>query len=120
MPSRIVKTEKIARDKISESNCNISLAAIVVRGGVPISYGSNKKSNGHRGWSIHAEVNALKKLKRQKRGAEGADLYVYRFLANGDYGIAKPCESCMKEIINSGIRRVFYSDDDGLMKVIKI
>jgi len=120
MPSRIVKTEKIARDKISESNCNISLAAIVVRGGVPISYGSNKKSNGHRGWSIHAEVNALKKLKRQKRGAEGADIYVYRFLANGDYGIAKPCPDCMSEIISSGIKRIYYSDYDGKMKMMKV
>jgi|TARA_B100001564_G_scaffold354849_1_gene366137 deoxycytidylate deaminase len=118
MSSRVVKTERIARNKVKESTCLVSLAAIVVRGGVPISYGSNKKN--HRGYSIHAEVNALNKLKRQKSGAEGADIYVYRFLANGDYGLAKPCPDCMKEIKKSGIKRIFYSDYGGLMKIIKI
>jgi deoxycytidylate deaminase len=118
MSSRVIKTERIARDKVNESTCMTSLAAIVVRGGVPIAYGSNKKN--HRGYSIHAEVNALNRLKRQKNGARGADMYVYRFLANGNYGIAKPCSDCMKEIINSGIKRVYYSDYDGNMKIIKI
>ena len=118
MSSRIIKTEKIARDRINESTCRTSLAAIVVKGGVPIAFGSNKKN--HRGFSIHAEVNALNRLKRQKNGAEGADIYVYRFLANGDYGLAKPCSDCMSEIISSGIKRIYYSDYDGKMKMIKV
>jgi len=118
MPTRFEKTERIARDRMTQSTCKTSMAAIIVKGGVPISFGCNK--DGYRGRSLHAEANALNQLRWQKNGAEGADIYVYRFLANGNYGIAKPCENCMEQIISSGIRRVYYSDYEGIMKIIKI
>jgi len=118
MPTRIEKTEKIARKKVKESTCNTSMAAIVVKGGIPISFGFNKK--GYRGRSIHAEIVALNKLRWQKRGAKDSDIYVYRFLADGSYGIAKPCNKCMQTIISCGVKRIFYSDYEGVMKIIKV
>ena len=118
MPTRIEKTEKIARVKVNESTCNTSMAAIVVKGGIPISFGFNKK--GYRGSSIHAEVDALNKLRWQKRGAKDSDIYVYRFLADGGYGIAKPCDKCIKTIRSSGVKRIFYSDYEGIMKILKV
>ena len=118
MPTRINKTEKIAREKVNDSTCNISMAAIVVRGGIPISFGFNKK--GYRGGSIHAEVDALNKLRWQKRGAKDSNIYIYRFLADGGYGIAKPCDNCMETIRKFGVKRIFYSDYGQLMKAIKV
>lgn len=57
---------------------------------------------------LHAEANALTKVAKSGNSAEGATLYV----------TASPCLECSKLIIQSGIRRVVYSDeyrlDDGI------
>ncbi len=47
---------------------------------------------------VHAEANALR---HASSVPEGASLYV----------TLKPCSSCAKEIIQSGIRRVFFYED---------
>lgn len=57
---------------------------------------------------LHAEANAITKVARSNNSSEGATLYV----------TASPCIECAKLIIQSGIRRVVYSEpyhiDDGL------
>ena len=49
---------------------------------------------------LHAEANAITKVARSNNSAEGSTLYV----------TASPCLDCAKLIIQSGIRRVVYSD----------
>ena len=57
---------------------------------------------------LHAEANALTKVAKSGNSAAGATLYV----------TASPCMECSKLIIQSGIKRVVYSDeyrlDDGI------
>ena len=57
---------------------------------------------------LHAEANAITKLARSNNNSDGATLYV----------TASPCIECAKLIIQSGIKRVVYSEayrlDDGL------
>jgi dCMP deaminase len=57
---------------------------------------------------LHAEANAITKIARSGNNSEGATMYV----------TASPCIECAKLIIQSGIRRVVYSEtyriDDGL------
>lgn len=48
---------------------------------------------------LHAEANAITKIARSGNNSEGATLYV----------TDAPCIECSKLIIQSGIRRVFYS-----------
>ena len=61
---------------------------------------------------LHAEANALTKVAKSGNSAAGATLYV----------TASPCMECSKLIIQSGIKRVVYSDeyrlDDGI-KLLK-
>ena len=61
---------------------------------------------------LHAEANAITKVAQSGTSAAGATLYV----------TASPCMECSKLIIQSGIRRVVYSDeyrlDDGI-KLLK-
>ena len=61
---------------------------------------------------LHAEANAITKVAQSGNSAAGATLYV----------TASPCMECSKLIIQSGIRRVVYSDeyrlDDGI-KLLK-
>jgi dCMP deaminase len=57
---------------------------------------------------LHAESNAISKLAKSSESGEGADLFVTH----------SPCIHCAKLVHQSGIRRVFYSenyrDDAGL------
>ena len=57
---------------------------------------------------LHAEANAITKVAKSGNSSEGATLYV----------TASPCIECAKWIIQSGIKRVVYSEeyrlDDGL------
>ena len=50
---------------------------------------------------LHAEANAITKVAKSGNSSEGATLYV----------TASPCLECSKLIIQSGIRRVVYSDE---------
>lgn len=56
---------------------------------------------------LHAEANAITKVAKSSNSSEGATLYV----------TAAPCIECAKLIIQSGIKRVVYSElyrlDDG-------
>lgn len=57
---------------------------------------------------LHAEANAITKIARSNNSSDGATMYV----------TASPCIECAKLIIQSGIRRVVYSEkyrlEDGL------
>lgn len=49
---------------------------------------------------LHAEANAITKVARSNNSSDGATLYV----------TASPCIECAKLIIQSGIKRVVYSE----------
>ena len=57
---------------------------------------------------LHAEANAITKVARSGNSSDGATLYV----------TASPCIECAKLIIQSGIKRVVYSEhyrlEDGI------
>ncbi len=57
---------------------------------------------------LHAEANAITKVAKSNNSSEGSTLYV----------TTSPCMECAKLIIQSGIRRVVYSEEyrikDGL------
>jgi dCMP deaminase len=61
---------------------------------------------------LHAESNAIAKLAKSNDSGDGADLFVTH----------SPCIDCAKLIFQSGIRRVFYSEnyrDDSGIKFLK-
>ena len=57
---------------------------------------------------LHAEANAITKIARSNNSSDGATLYV----------TSSPCIECAKLIIQSGIKRVVYSEkyrlEDGI------
>ena len=52
-------------------------------------------------YAVHAEQNAITWAAKSDTAIRGGDLYVTTF----------PCSTCMKLIIASGIKRVFYGED---------
>lgn len=83
------------------------MAAIVVRGGAVIS----KAANLHR-MDCHAERRTL----RPHVDYTGADLYVVR----SNLGISKPCPECMKVIVESGVKNVFYFNKEKQIEKMRL
>lgn len=88
--------------------------AVIVRNGRIISYGWNKMKTHpkslHPFKAIHAEMDAIFKAKGK---AQGGTLYVARLTNVGIPMNSQPCPYCMATMIAAGIRRVFYTDNDG-------
>lgn len=57
--------------------------------------------DGHCVRTIHAEANALLQCAKFGVATEGADIYVTHF----------PCLQCCKQLIQAGIRTVYYAED---------
>ena len=64
--------------------------------------------------SVHAEIACLLSV-RQDIDWKKAKLYIYRICVGKPhgYGMARPCEACMSFIKEKGIRKIFYTTDDG-------
>jgi deoxycytidylate deaminase len=90
------------------------LGAVITRGNKIISLGYNKnkthtKSN-HSWKRLHAEITAIIKAKQD---ISGCSIYVFRETKQGQPAMARPCSSCMEAIREAGIKRVYYSSNDG-------
>lgn len=92
--------------------------AFVLSDGQIVSSGQNRKLQGElvmpwmRGFhSLHAEVDALRKL--SKRRARGADLFVVGYRPSGEPLLSRPCTRCQAVIRGYGILRVYYTDAEG-------
>lgn len=87
------------------------VGALIVKGKSIISDGYNGTPSGFENlcedeenktkpYVLHAEANAITKVAKSNNSSEGATLYV----------TASPCIECAKLIIQSGIKRVVYSE----------
>ncbi|MDR0686143.1 MAG: dCMP deaminase family protein [Dysgonamonadaceae bacterium] len=100
------------------------VGALIVRDKMIISDGYNGTPSGFENtcedddgktkpYVLHAEANAITKIARSNNSSNGATLYV----------TASPCIECAKLIIQSGIKRVVYSEKyrltDGLELLVK-
>lgn len=60
---------------------------------------------------LHAEIGAL-----VKSYAKAESIMVVRQTRGGLTRCAKPCDICMMALKEAGVRRVYYSDDEGEIK----
>ena len=87
------------------------VGALIVKDKMIISDGYNGTPSGFenvceledgttKGYVLHAEANAITKIAKSGNSSDGATLYV----------TTSPCLECAKLIIQSGIKRVVYSE----------
>jgi cytidine deaminase len=86
-------------------------AAMVFRGGNLVSSGSNHET-------VHAEVQALKKLWPDHRA--GTTVVSIRMTRGGVLGMAKPCAACEKFMREAGVKKVIYSNALGQMEKMRL
>jgi hypothetical protein len=78
--------------------------------------------------SIHAEHNAIYKIKRhntQRRFVSNRaklDILVIRLSRNGTIGYSRPCKNCIIRLMhcNLQINNVYYTDVGGIVKMEKL
>lgn len=56
--------------------------------------------------SVHAEVDAIIKA---KKNLKGCDMIIVRVNRKNELKLAKPCSDCMKYMKYVGIRKIFYT-----------
>lgn len=110
---------RMARIWAENSYCQRrQVGALIVKNKMIISDGYNgtpsgfenvcEENNVTKPYVLHAEANAITKIARSHNSSDGATLYV----------TASPCLECSKLIIQSGIKRVVYSEkyrlEDGI------
>ena len=108
------------------------VGCVAVYKGHIIGYGCNmdkthpmqKKYNHYRNeWNnnglstIHAEMATLIMIKNtigfENINPTKVKLYVYRQKKDGTSGMSRPCNACMKAIIDCGIKDIYYTTDSG-------
>lgn len=106
--------EKAARIA-QKSNMTHKHGCIIVQDDVIIAEGWNKitKHYNH-SFSIHAEVDAIKKFKKiyNKSLLSQTEMYIVRIgskYMDNCLKYSKPCENCQSVIMHYGIPKVFYS-----------
>lgn len=80
--------------------------AMVIRGGCILSIGVNAKET-------HAEVVALSQLTWSQRA--GTMVLSLRIRKDGSLAMAKPCQSCTEYMKHFGVKKVHYSNSNGVI-----
>ena len=68
-------------------------------------------------WLYSSLSKTTKKEADIKRKASKYSLFVYRVDKKGDYACAGPCSRCSRFIRRSGIKKVYYTVPEGIVRV---
>lgn len=80
--------------------------------------GGSIQSMGYNCGTTHAEEKALKQLWPNKRA--GVTVYSFRWRKDGSLGMAKPCPKCETFMRDAGVKKVYYSDNNGVVHMMKL
>ncbi len=92
----------------------------LVKGGKVLAYGESglagaSKFSAIRGRSCHSEIAVLKYLNTDdRRKISKYTIWNIRWSRDGRIVNSKPCMNCQKVLLESGIKNIVYSTDDGL------
>lgn len=90
------------------------VGAVVVKNGVIIGTGFNSMKTHPKSTTHHKRIHAeLKAVLNAEGDVSGADIYVTRLTKACDIGCSFPCASCEAMLIESGIRKVYATDEGG-------
>lgn len=62
---------------------------------------------------LHAEISCINSIRNLDINFSKVKLYIYRIRKDQEYGLARPCPSCMAAIKDLGIKHIYYTTNDG-------
>lgn len=91
------------------------IGCVIVRGNNILSLSANKLKSHPLAKTpynqLHAEIGAI--LSNDKQTLKGSTAYTYRQHKDGTLAMAKPCIYCQAALVEIGIKRVFFTSDNG-------
>lgn len=78
----------------------------------------NPNTNHYYPCKVHAEMSVLAKIRNLDINFSEVEIYVYRELKSGKRAKARPCAACMRALKDLGLRKIFYTTDDGYCEEI--
>ena len=109
-------------DEATKSEHKQQMSAVIFKGKTVYSKGHNHSSRSVRSinknfcrWptSIHAEVDAIIKAKRDLKGMS---ILIIR-VKNNMLKLAKPCRHCLSYLTYVGIKNIYYSNNGNIYKL---
>lgn len=98
----------------NKSNCSYKHSSAIIHKNKVLSIGYNYHFNNI---SIHAEIDACKNYMKlyNCNDLKGVDIIVIRNNGdiNSDIKMSKPCIHCYKFLSNKGVRKIYYSNENG-------
>ena len=101
--------------------------AVLLRGGKVINTSCNKSNHCSFGTrfrrrdeglpTLHAELGCILNLDRA--ATEGTTMLVVRVGKSGEYRMSKPCTMCRAVLSHVGVKKVYYTDENGELKSYK-
>jgi len=102
--------------------------AVLVRGNNVVNVSSNRNAHARFGQRFrrrdkghatqHAELGCLLGLDRTV--TSGSTMYVVRVNRAGELRNSKPCHMCLSALEHCGVRKVYYTTNDGTLERLKI
>lgn len=113
---KIIKYFDAAKQEALKSQEKRQMGAVIIIKNRIISRGRNfykhpqaPKNFGFRG--LHAEIHAIRNA---KESLDGATIIVYGMnRKSGNELFSKPCSACQKHLISNGIKKVYFSTQEG-------
>lgn len=63
--------------------------------------------------TLHAEINCLNCIRHLDINFQKVKLYIFRTRLDREFGMSRPCPSCMAAIKDLGIKHIYYTSNDG-------
>tara|TARA_B100000131_G_scaffold90220_1_gene86926 strand:- start:16998 stop:17432 length:435 start_codon:yes stop_codon:yes gene_type:complete len=126
---KISRNFELARNVAHNSTYgNIRHGAVLVRGGSVLnasfnkenfsSFGNRFRRSGQGPATVHAELGCVLGLSRDS--TTGADIYVCRINKEGEFRSSKPCPMCHEALRHVGVKRVYYTTNEGTFEMYKL
>lgn len=76
-------------------------------------YRYNTRGNHYYPSKMHAEIELISKIRYLDINFSEVEIYVYRETKGGRKAMARPCKACTQALRDLGIKKVYYTTDDG-------
>lgn len=76
-------------------------------------YRYNVNGNHYYPSKMHAEMELISKIRYLDINFSEVEIYVYRETKSGQKAMARPCAACTKALKDLGIKKVFYTTNEG-------
>lgn len=118
---------KLAIEEAKKSNYKYKVGAIIFKSNRIYAKGHNYQSRPtgnlhpelrHPYFSIHAEIDAISKL---KRNSKNLDLLVIRIVGKKNIRLAmsKPCKYCQRAFKHILFNKIYFSNESGILEIFE-